>query len=335
MAEHAQGCVFSTTLQKRIRHTLKCLPLLLMTTPPELSLSCSYPTTAAAPKLPHWLEWKNDFLLLQLLTHPKGWLGLTTSMSITLLLPDPFEWKHTQDSSCYFKIDNKRIHSLASWVSEQGDNEFNVCSSEKHPRVLTGPQMAISHSALVALVGVSQYCSQNGAEKNLWASPGTPDSLLWTQGRAALLLDSIHGARTSHYRTHSAGMHQAGCKINTARPLHSTPTALLAHGESPSPGTSRTHARARAHARIPCTRSDPRLVAPGAPAQRRAEGGEGAAARGRGERLPRGAGLLRRPETRLSEGPRGRGSADGTRAMNPKAGGEEEDCVDSGAETGG
>lgn len=34
-------------------------------------------------------------------------------------------------------------------------------------------------------------------------------------------------------------------------------------------------------------------------------------------------------------GSRGRGSAEGTRAMNPKAGGEEEDCVDSGAETGG
>lgn len=32
---------------------------------------------------------------------------------------------------------------------------------------------------------------------------------------------------------------------------------------------------------------------------------------------------------------RGGGRAAGTRAMNPKAGDEEEDCVDSGAETGG
>lgn len=76
-------------------------------------------------------------------------------------------------------------------------------------------------------------------------------------------------------------------------------------------------------------------MAPGAPAQRRAEGRGG---RGR-ERARRAAAVRAQvvAEARYEAlgGSRGRGSAEGTRAMNPKAGGEEEDCVDSGAETGG
>lgn len=97
------------------------------------------------------------------------------------------EWRHIQDFSCYFKTDNKRMHSLTSWVSEQGDNEFNVCSSEEHPRVLTGPQMEISHPALFALVGVSPVLLADWGWKNLWANPGDSRlSLLWAQRRETI-----------------------------------------------------------------------------------------------------------------------------------------------------
>lgn len=100
-------------------------------------------------------------------------------MSITLLLPDPLNGG--TPGLFNFKTDNKRIHSLATWISEQGDNEFKIYSSEepgrKRPCILTGPQMEISRPALVALVGVS--CSQTGAGKSL-GKPG--DSRLFTVG---------------------------------------------------------------------------------------------------------------------------------------------------------
>lgn len=71
------------------------------------------------------------------------------------------ERRHIQTSSCCFETDNKRMHSLASWVSEKPFS--SVCTLSKaimnsasadHSGVLTDPQMETSHPALVVLVGV-------------------------------------------------------------------------------------------------------------------------------------------------------------------------------------
>lgn len=73
---------------------------------------------------------------------------------------------------------------------------------------------------------------------------------------------------------------------------------------------------------------------------RRARAAQSGGRGGRGrERARRAAGARGRVVAEAGSealgGSRGGGSVEGTRAMNPKAGGEEEDCVDSGAETGG
>lgn len=209
------------------------------------------------------------------------------------------EWRHIQDFSCYFKTDNKRMHSLTSWVSEQGDNEFNVCSSEEHPRVLTGPQMEISHPALFALVGVSPVLLADWGWKNLWANPGDSRlSLLWAQRR-----ETIPRTPRSWRETiprHLPHLRSRSC--TRAHPVHPLGSSLGGIG------------RARA-------------------ARSRGRGGRGRE-RARRAATSRGRVVAEAGDEALG-GCRGRGSAEGTRAMNPKAGGEEEDCVDSGAETGG
>lgn len=112
------------------------------------------------------------------------------------------------------------------------------------------------------------------------------------------MLVHSHSASTSHKRKHSRwACPQVRARLNPERPLH--PKLIEIGHLTPPPLTlALVHTRAaRAHARI--------LVGwhPGAPAQRKAEGAEGAAARGRGERLARGAGSLPGPGTRCLERP--------------------------------
>lgn len=77
---------------------------------------------------------------------------------------------------------------------------------------------------------------------------------------------------------------------------------------------------------------------PGGTRRDRAALSGGRGGRGR-ERARRAAGVratvVAEARSEALGGSQGRGSAEGTRAMNPKVGDEEEDCVDSGAETGG